>query len=134
MKNEMKIVNNRLFSNSWKGEVTEKRSTLVDTVGHNGKTIEIRRYDLGNKIEFRFPWRDQDGKRHFRCCRSLAEARKAAQEFCDASRMAESPVPAGPPENFRFTPELLAEAARLLGVGQNRAVSYDLTFAQTSDE
>jgi hypothetical protein len=132
--NETKIVNNRLLPNSRKGAVKEKNSTLVDTVGHNGHTIEIRRYDLGSKIEFRFPWRDQHGKRHFRCCRSLAEARKAAQEFCDAARTIASPAPGGPAENFKFTPEVLAEAARIPGVGQNRVTCYDQTFAQTSGQ
>jgi integrase len=63
---------------TWKGRMA---STLVECVGQNGTAIEIRRYVVGGKEEFRFPWRDNLGKRHFKCARTLDEARRAAQDF-----------------------------------------------------
>ena len=139
MKNDSKIksVDNRLLSNGWKGEMRRSaESTIVETVGVNGHSVEIRRYDLGGKIEFRFPRRDQEGRRHFRCCRTLEEAKQAAQDICSGESLngSHSPAPALPAANSSLTHEELVEAARLLGVPSTKTTTYDLGFSQVCSE
>jgi integrase len=134
MKNErkLKIEEDRLLPNGRKGEMRKStETTLVETVEVNGHSIEIRRYDLGGKIEFRFPWRDQNGKRHFRCCRTLEEAIQSARSACSGQVVATSN---GPVDSPGLTPEQLAEAARLLGVPASRVTAYDLTFSEVCDQ
>lgn len=130
MKSEIKNVNNCLPN---RREGNMKTSTLVESVGCNGHTIEIRCYDLGTKVEFRFPWRDQDGKRHFRCCRTLEEARQAAKAFEGAPPKDEQSLPTSNLATKGLTPEMLAEAARILGVSSGSSTSYDQTFSAVAD-
>lgn len=108
--------------------------TLVETVSLNNQTVEIGRYEIGDKIEFRFPWRDQDGRRHFKCCRTLDEARQAAQEFCSGIREVETPTAPTTAKLPKLTPELLAAAARLLGVQVGNLQTYDQNLSEVCDE
>jgi len=125
-------VNIRLYPNRWKGAMQQTQSTLVETVSLNGHKVEIRRYKIGEKIEFRFPWRDPGGKRHFTCCRSQDEARQAAQEFCSGSGQVEPPTASAPVKAPKLTPELLAELARVFHLGTVQ--TFNQTLAEVCDE
>jgi integrase len=63
------------------GTMTAQKNNVAETVGHEGSTIEIRKYLIGGKIEYRFPYRDAGNQRRFRCCRTLESARKAAEDY-----------------------------------------------------
>lgn len=129
-----KNVNIVLRPNRSEGKMQQTKNTVVETVGHNGHTIEIRRYEIGIKTEYRFPWRDELGKRHFRCCRTLEEARLAAQEFITVPAKIESEDSSAVPRKIALTPELLAEAARVLGMSPYRGPMFELTFGDVCEE
>lgn len=110
------------------------QSNLVETVTVNDQKIEIRRYQIGEKTEFRFPWRDPRGKRHFKCCRSHEDAKQAAQDFLTGSSDIEAPTGSIPAKEPILTPEQLAAAARVLGVQVRNGQSFDQTLSVVCEE
>jgi integrase len=131
---DVENVNIRHSPNRWKGDMEQSQSTLVETVGLNGQRLEIRRYEIGDKIEFRFPWRDAQGKRHFRCCRTLDEARQAAEDFCSSNGEVKAPTSFTKVKQPELTPELLVVAARMLGVQVASIPTFHQTLSEVCDE
>jgi integrase len=127
-------VNNCQSPNRWKGDMQQAQSTPVETVTVNNQKIEIRRYEIGNKIEFRFPWRDNQGKRHFRCCRTIDEAKQAAQNFLSDPCEVEAPPAPLTAKLQNITPELLAAAAQLLGFQASTTHTFNQTLSEVCDE
>jgi len=107
----------------------ENVGTLAATVVVGNRTVTIRRYQVGGVEEFRFPYY-MDGKRRYKCARSLQEAKTAAQhiETLENQRAPEATVALQGIVGNDALAKFIAEA-----VGQTQPVRVSVPFDRLAD-
>jgi integrase len=110
-------------------KTVENVDTLAATVVVGKRTVSIRRYQVGGVEEFRFPYY-VDGKRRYKCLRTLHEAKTEAQqvESLESQRAPRSSVAL---QGTVITDEIAKIIAQ--AVGQAQPVRVSVPFDQIVD-